>query len=70
MKTNGPGKYDVQATIARESCQALGVLLIVFNGFDGDGFSAQLPAALLITVPEILRETARQIEEQLKAGSS
>jgi hypothetical protein len=69
VKTNGPGKYDPQATVARESCKAAGVMLIVFRGFDGDGFSAQLPPHLLIAVPAILRHMADDIDAQLKGES-
>ena len=69
MKTNGPGKYDDQATVVREATRADGVLLIVFNGVHGDGFSAQLPAHLLIRIPAILRQTADQIDRQLNPES-
>jgi hypothetical protein len=69
MKTNGPGKYDAAATVARVATGAEGVALIVFNGHDGNGFSAQLPADLLIVVPAILRDMADQIDRQL-AGES
>lgn len=65
MKLNGPGKYDTIATKARTEAQAKGVLLIVFGGKDGGGFSAQLPADILITIPDILRDVARQIELQM-----
>jgi len=58
----GPGKYDGAATAAREDTQALGVILIVFQGKDGHGFSAQLPPEILLTVPAILRNVADQIE--------
>jgi hypothetical protein len=69
VKTNGPGKYDAAATVARESTRALGVVLMVWGGVDGSGFSVQVPADILITLPEWLRETAAQIERQLKAES-
>jgi hypothetical protein len=65
MRTNGPGKYDAIATTARTDAKAVGVILIVFGGEHGAGFSAQLPAEILITVPEILRDVARKIEMQL-----
>jgi hypothetical protein len=69
LRTNGPGKYDAETTVAREATRAEGVLLIVFNGVKGTGFSAQLPAHLLISVPAILRRTADQIDDQLRAES-
>lgn len=65
MRTNGPGKYDDIATRARTDAKAQGVLLVVIGGKDGSGFSAQLPPELLITIPEILRDMARQIDRQL-----
>jgi hypothetical protein len=65
MKLNGPGKYDDIATIVRETTKADGILLIVFGGVHGQGFSAQLPADILIAVPEILRDVARRIELQM-----
>lgn len=65
MKLNGPGKYDAIATQARTDAKAAGVILIVFGGEHGQGFSAQLTPEILITVPEILRDVARQIERQM-----
>jgi hypothetical protein len=65
IRTNGPGKYDAAATVARASTKAKGVLLVVFGGEHGAGFSAQLPADLLLTVPAILRDMADQIDRQL-----
>lgn len=65
MKLNGPGKYDDIATIVRETTKADGILLIVFGGVHGQGFSAQLPAHILIAVPEIVRDVARKIELQM-----
>lgn len=69
MKTNGPGKYDAACTAARETTHAAGVLLIVIGGNQGNGFSAQLTPDILITVPELLRDMAKQIDQQL-AGES
>lgn len=66
MKLNGPGKYDALATEARLKAQAQGVMLIVFGGNLGEGFAAQLPPHILIRVPEILRDVARQIEQQMR----
>ena len=64
----GAGKYDDVATEARLKTQARGVMLMVFDGTHGGGFSAQLPPDLLLTMPAILREVAKQIEESWKAG--
>jgi hypothetical protein len=63
---NGPGKYDDLATVVRRDARAAGVLVIVFGGTKGDGFSAQLPLDLLITVPAILRDVADQIDKQIQ----
>jgi methylmalonyl-CoA mutase cobalamin-binding subunit len=65
MKTNGPGRYDDLATEVREKAAAEGVMVIVFGGNKGPGFSAQLPAHILIAVPQILRDVANQIERQM-----
>lgn len=69
MKINGPGLYDDLATDVRTKARAAGVMVIVFGGAKGHGFSCQLPADLLILVPEILRDTAAQIEQQLREES-
>lgn len=64
MKTNGPGKYDDLATYVRNKVHARGVVVLIFGGDQGEGFSAQLPADLLITLPAILRDVATQVERQ------
>jgi hypothetical protein len=60
----GPGKYDAACTAAREATGARGVILIVFGGKLGDGFSAQLelPVAALVKIPAVLRTVADSIE--------
>ena len=63
----GPGKYDPEATQVRASTKANGVILIVFEGDRGSGFSAQLDALKLIAIPQMLRDIADQIE---KSGPS
>jgi hypothetical protein len=63
MKTGmGPGRYDDAATAARKSTEAAGVLLFVFDGKHGTGFSAQIPPLLVLRIPEILRRLADEIE--------
>jgi hypothetical protein len=59
----GPGKYDAEVTMVREKLAAEGVILLVFNGNKGGGFSCQLTAELLLHVPAMLRDIAKQIEE-------
>lgn len=65
----GPGKYDDACTKAKEMTEAKGVILIVFEGSKGAGFSAQLPLSLAIKVPTILRDVADQIERDEENGS-
>jgi hypothetical protein len=68
MKTNGPGKYDAACTVAREITDASAVILIVFEGNQGNGFSIQTKDSLLIeALPGILEAMAQQIREDLKA---
>lgn len=63
----GPGKYDDVATAAREATGARdGVLMLVFSGRLGHGFSAQLSPEALERVPKILREVADQVERDLE----
>lgn len=66
---NGPGKYDDLATDVRSRAAAIGVAVMVFGGQYGDGFSVQVPAHILITLPEVLRGMANEIDKQL-AGES
>lgn len=58
----GPGKYDEVATVARKLSGARGVIVVVFEGEEGNGFSAQLPSDLVDKVPSALRQMADQIE--------
>ena len=57
----GPGKYDDLATKARETANAAGVVLIVFGGEHGHGFSCQADLATTLALPDILEDIARQI---------
>jgi len=58
----GRGRYDDLATQARLAAKAKGVLLIIFDGEHGNGFSSQLPLEEMLTVPTILRRVADDIE--------
>lgn len=67
----GPGKYDEACTAARESTEGEAVVLIVFNGKMGSGFSVQMvdpmkEEAFARALPEILRHTANEMERDLK----
>jgi hypothetical protein len=63
---HGPGRYDVLCTEVREKTEADGVVLMVFNGNKGQGFSCQLTPLLTHLIPNLLREVADQIEEDMK----
>lgn len=65
---NGGGKYDDEATAARDAAGAEGVVLIVYNGREGSGFSVQLPQAVLFALPSVLRQMADHVEEDLVRG--
>ena len=61
----GPGKYDPQCTVARESTGARLVCLIVIGGDQGEGFSVQCDdPPLLKSFPTILRSIAASIEKE------
>jgi hypothetical protein len=64
----GPGKYDSFATSVREATKAQGVILIVYEGYLGSGFSCQLPLEQVLEVPRVLRQMADQIEADMKQG--
>jgi hypothetical protein len=68
--TIGPGKYDDVATIVMKATHAKAVIVVVFDGVFGDGFSAQITGgAKVLEMPFILRQMADQIEkdaEELK----
>jgi hypothetical protein len=57
----GPGRYDGWCTRVREAVHARGVVLIIFHGDDGSGFSCQADFIITNRLPEILEETARKI---------
>lgn len=60
----GPGKYDDLATLVRERSQASAVVVIVFDGNKGDGFSVQSTIGLITHyLPETLRAVADEIEQ-------
>jgi hypothetical protein len=62
----GPGKYDEEATMVRLSSEARFVLVWIYGGNRGEGFSVQGddPTALK-AMPKILREIANQIEKDV-----
>jgi hypothetical protein len=59
----GPGKYDHLCSFVRQSVMADGVVLIILNGDQGEGFSAQFKSkTLAAAMPDVLRQVADQIE--------
>lgn len=64
MEFNGGGKYDDITTRARELAEADGVVLMVFNGKLGTGFSVQaLDPAIVMRLPEVLEQVAADIRK-------
>jgi hypothetical protein len=61
----GPGKYDPECAELRARLKADGLVVLVFGGEHGHGFSAQLPFDLTMKVPDMLREIAKQIEADI-----
>ena len=62
----GPGKYDEQCTTARVETEAEAAVLLVINGNKGSGFSVQAPPDVLLALPDILRQIAKSMEEDIK----
>lgn len=61
----GPGKYDELCTLVRETANAEGAIVIIFNGNQGEGFSCQAPLVLTARLPSILRKLAEDIEKSI-----
>jgi UDP-N-acetylglucosamine:LPS N-acetylglucosamine transferase len=61
----GPGKYDVFATMTRNATSAEGVIVIVLGGSKGSGFSVQASPEVTQRLPEMLRMVADEIERDL-----
>lgn len=62
----GPGKYDVLATLVRETTQADGVIVIVMGGILGSGFAVQTHEVLAPgKLATILEDMAKQIRESM-----
>lgn len=70
MANMGPGKYDDAATQARELTNALGVVLMVLQGDQGNGFSVQIPSQYITTLPEVMRSVADGIEASLHGNQA
>ena len=61
----GPGKYDDECTSLRETLGAEGIILLVFKGPKGSGFSCQAPLDVTLRIPAVLRELAEEIEKSI-----
>jgi hypothetical protein len=63
----GPGRYDKEAAMVMESAKARGVMVIIYRGDRGNGFSMQSTDPRFIrTIPDILRSMADQIDQDIK----
>jgi hypothetical protein len=51
----GPGKYDDLASLVMERCRGRGVVVIVFEGNLGSGFSVQADPHVMLAIPDILQ---------------
>lgn len=61
----GPGKYDAECAMVRKMAKADGVMVLVFGGHSGSGFSAQFSSPIAPAMAQILRDVADQIEADL-----
>lgn len=64
---NGPGKYDKECTAVREMTGG-GVVLMVLDGKQGEGFSVQATLEQIVHLPHLLRTVADGIEAQQRAA--
>jgi len=66
MNIGNPGKYGEVCKMVRETTEAEGVALIVFNGKSGTDFEFQVPAGIVFELPDILEFMAKGIREDLE----
>lgn len=64
----GGGKYVSECILVRDRTEASGVIVIVFDGKEGNGFSCAATLNVQLQIPEILRTLADNIEEYHKSG--
>jgi hypothetical protein len=64
----GGGKYENECYRALYDCAAAGVILCVFGGNKGNGFSVAAPPEICMKIPQILRSIADGIEQTTKAA--
>lgn len=63
----GPGKYDELCTYVREKAKAQGVIVIVFGGEHGAGFSMQATPLVTLAAPDVLEQVAADIRASYRA---
>jgi hypothetical protein len=68
MMPLGPGKYDDLASYVRERADAEGVIVIVVNGRQGNGFSVQGTATVTLKIPDLLDIVANEIRASFVKG--
>ena len=61
----GPGKYDAECTSVHKATKASSVVLIIFGGDRGDGFSVTATVDVIWALPDTLREIAKQLENDI-----
>ena len=61
----GPGSYNHLAEKLKEETQAEGVVLLIANGNQGNGFAVYAPPSVLIELPDLLRRAAEEIERDI-----
>lgn len=67
----GKGVYDDACTKVRQETKATGgVILLVLGGEHGSGFSAQVTMPLILTIPEMLRAMAAEIEKEMQRADA
>jgi hypothetical protein len=63
----GPGKYDHFAVMIQEATHANGVIVWVDSSANGGtGFAVSATLEVTLAIPSILRQTADQIEADIK----
>jgi hypothetical protein len=72
--SEGPGRYDAEASWVQKRTKAHGVLLMIVGGNKGNGFSLasydiQATLEITLSLPKLLREMANQIESDIKEQS-
>ena len=62
----GAGKYADLTRLIRKRAKAKGVMVIIVGGYAGHGFSLEMDHQDTKRAPEMLRDVARQIEDDLR----